>query len=462
MSGDEVSGQSLRVRSYQLAKPQPILARFLRRPSRGGNEGRDNALKPETETTDITELVDYPSSRTGTLSHTVVATPSHSLYDENEEDQLLPRSRAGPPTSADADKFSTADESHLPVPAIVLFARNAAPLYLPQIDDYLAKFPRPPFAPQDGKGSQMFPPMDKLTKSGMSLDDLETNDKILPGWKDRKNVLGAILSALLGILGSSLLSTFYSVKGLLNTIQIFALLLSTIVPVKGNNLKNNWHKLFLGTIPNVLALNFGTTLLQSILPLILFTAIAFGLLYIFYRYSRNCEHYNSIEGHQSMGTRSSQWGLVIVTFLLTVIYLPLSTMAVHVLVWSQDLWVVPNPYTNATSFPPIVPTLGPSNVYRDPLDFCWTTTMDRNQVNYAPFLVIIAIVTVATLAIWFPIELQRVVKMSVPKVDRYTELGRRRNNVELDGEYQRLLLRDHSPFAFLYNGEPLLTPPTNI
>jgi hypothetical protein len=55
-----------------------------------------------------------------------------------------------------------------------------------------------------------------------------------------------------------------------------------------------------------------------------------------------------------------------------------------------------------------------------------------------------------------------VVKMSVPKVDRYTELGRRRNNVELDGEYQRLLLRDHSPFAFLYNGEPLLTPPTNI
>jgi hypothetical protein len=55
-----------------------------------------------------------------------------------------------------------------------------------------------------------------------------------------------------------------------------------------------------------------------------------------------------------------------------------------------------------------------------------------------------------------------VVKMSVPKVDRYTELGRRRNNVELDGEYQRLLLRDHSPFAFLSNGEPLLTPPKNI
>ena len=43
----------------------------------------------------------------------------------------------------------------------------------------------------------------------------------------------------------------------------------------------------------------------------------------------------------------------------------------------------------------------------------------------------------------------------MPKVDRFTELGRRRNNVELDGEYRRLLLRDHNPFAFLYNGRLL-------
>lgn len=57
------------------------------------------------------------------------------------------------------------------------------------------------------------------------------------------------------------------------------------------------------------------------------------------------------------------------------------------------------------------------------------------------------------LTFWFPMELRRVIKQAVPKVDPFTELGRRRNNVELDGEYQRLLLRDHNPFAFLYNGE---------
>ncbi|KAG5647947.1 hypothetical protein DXG03_006981 [Asterophora parasitica] len=65
-------------------------------------------------------------------------------------------------------------------------------------------------------------------------------------------------------------------------------------------------------------------------------------------------------------------------------------MAVHVLVWSQDLWVVPNPYANATSFPPDVPPLGPSSEYRDAMDFCWTTTMKRNQVNYAPIVIVLA------------------------------------------------------------------------
>ena len=131
----------------------------------------------------------------------------------------------------------------------------------------------------------------------------------------------------------------------------------------------------------------------------MFMTIASILLFIFYRYSRQCELYNVREGLQASTNRNSQWGLVIVTFLLTIIYLPLSTMAVHVLVWSQDLWAVPNPYLNATSFPPSVPPLGPSNVFFDPLDFCWTTTMKRNEINFAPLLVIIALVTILSVSI---------------------------------------------------------------
>lgn len=78
-----------------------------------------------------------------------------------------------------------------------------------------------------------------------------------------------------------------------------------------------------------------------------------------------------------------------------VIYLPLSTMSVHVLVWSDELWAVQNPYTNATSFPPTLPPLGPSDEYRGPLDFCWTTTMKRNEINLAPIFFILSALVLA-------------------------------------------------------------------
>lgn len=129
-------------------------------------------------------------------------------------------------------------------------------------------------------------------------------------------------------------------------------------------------------------------------------AIAFGLLYYFYRARIRCDRYNTIEGLQQTEAEGSRWGLVTVTFLLTVIYLPMSTMAVHVLVWSQDLWVVPNPYINATSFPPDVPPLGPANEFKQPLDFCWTTTMKRNEVNYAPIIVILSVIVFASASIY--------------------------------------------------------------
>lgn len=90
--------------------------------------------------------------------------------------------------------------------------------------------------------------------------------------------------------------------------------------------------------------------------------IAAGMLYYFYRLTSEYSSPAAWEGAQQHNTKGSLWGLVIVTFLLTMIYLPLSTMAIHVVVWSQDLWVVPNPYINATSYPPVALPLGlPTN-----------------------------------------------------------------------------------------------------
>ncbi len=46
------------------------------------------------------------------------------------------------------------------------------------------------------------------------------------------------------------------------------------------------------------------------------------------------------------------------------------------------------------------------------------------------------------------------IKNSLPLVDPYTELGRKRSEPEMELEYQRILIRDTNPFSFLYRGQP--------
>ncbi|THH16822.1 hypothetical protein EW146_g3878 [Bondarzewia mesenterica] len=345
---------------------------------------------------------------------------------------------------------------HNPIPASTVFGSSAAPVSLPRLDNYMSSLPMPPFSSSRSadrwKEVRMFTPMDRLAASGKSIEDLELNSKSAPAWRNRNSVFGAIVSIVLGITGSSALVTFYSIQGLFNTVQLFALVLSTIVPHHGQDISGKWRQLFLGTIPNVLAFNFATTLIQSLIYLSIFMVLAGVLLYCFHRSSSPCTRYNRFEGFQQPEKQGSGWSIVIVSFLLTVIYLPLSTMAVHIIVWSDDLWAVPNPYTNATTNPPIVSPLGPSDQYRAPLDFCYTTTMKRNEINFAPVLVIIAIIIFFGLTIWFPLSLRMAIKQSVPIVDRYTELGKRRSNSDMDREYQRLLSRDKNPLSFLYGG----------
>lgn len=87
--------------------------------------------------------------------------------------------------------------------------------------------------------------------------------------------------------------------------------------------------------------------------------------------------------------------MIIVSFILSALYLPLSTIATHGLVWADDFWVVSNPYLNATVNPPVLPPLGPPDEFNDPLDFCYTTTMRRDEVNFAPIVVIVSALTFA-------------------------------------------------------------------
>jgi len=161
--------------------------------------------------------------------------------------------------------------SHVPVPITTVFSRNAAPLHLPKLDEYLSSLPPPEFLEGESKGKEttssthkkgvnptqdgfagqptipgMFPPMDRLKTLGLSLDDLEVNSVQPPFWKDRKSILWTLFNLVIGFLvrhlvvtkhimpliigrqGSSALASFYSLQGLVNTVQVFALILSTI------------------------------------------------------------------------------------------------------------------------------------------------------------------------------------------------------------------------------------------
>lgn len=144
--------------------------------------------------------------------------------------------------------------------------------------------------------------------------------------------------------------------------------------------------------PNVLALNVVHTLVGSFIMLTVSIAVAGLLLYYFHLSTKRIALASSREGLQGKDTGAG-WGVIFASFILTVIYLPLSTVSVHALLWSEDFWVVPNPYTNATTLPPSLPSLGPASEFRDPLDFCYTTTMIKNQINFAPLLVILAVLT---------------------------------------------------------------------
>lgn len=150
-----------------------------------------------------------------------------------------------------------------------------------------------------------------------------------------------------------------------------------------------------GFRPNVLALNFAKTAMGALVYLLVLMFITLALLFYMFYITKEASRLQIQEGFQPP-TVTGGLGIMFVTFVLMVLYLPLSTMALHVVVWSAELWVVPNPYINATSLPPVLEPLGPPEQYRGPLDFCWTTTMKRNEINFAPAVVLCALIALAT------------------------------------------------------------------
>jgi len=111
--------------------------------------------------------------------------------------------------------------TNTPVPVTTIFARNSAPLYLPNLDDYLAHLDRPHFTIPQSKGKNgvtpMFPPVDHLFASGKTIEELEANS-LSPSWKNRGSILGSLTSVFIGLtvrwsLLNVILESLYFVSG---------------------------------------------------------------------------------------------------------------------------------------------------------------------------------------------------------------------------------------------------------
>ncbi len=98
---------------------------------------------------------------------------------------------------------------HTPIPLSQILARNAAPVSLPKLDEYISSLDMPDFpvahatGAGNGKGKgrvsdvAMFPPLERL--HGTTIVDLENNSKIPPAWRNRDTIFSSLLNVALGV-----------------------------------------------------------------------------------------------------------------------------------------------------------------------------------------------------------------------------------------------------------------------
>jgi hypothetical protein len=132
-----------------------------------------------------------------------------------DEDHLLPphsshvyppsQSATLPEQAANLLYHDSRDQS--PISAPTVFSRHAAPLSLPQLDEYISSLLPPAFSSssrtQASMNKDMFMPLDRLSATGRSIESLEMNYKVKPAWRKCSSSLGGVVNVVLGVTVSS-------------------------------------------------------------------------------------------------------------------------------------------------------------------------------------------------------------------------------------------------------------------
>jgi hypothetical protein len=187
----------------------PRLARFIDGPARVAPQvdGSKSPTSPgafQSATLTISEQSNLGSTVSRPDIHANIVARSYPKESDDNEAVVSLLQHAYPPASLPnssdrgfalfcPESRSENPKHPRPIPATLLFARHAYPLSLPNLDRYLSSLVPPGFASKGQDcGGVMFPPLDKLENTGVTLDDLENNAKIPPAWRDRTGILWTV------------------------------------------------------------------------------------------------------------------------------------------------------------------------------------------------------------------------------------------------------------------------------
>lgn len=262
-----------------------------------------------------------------------------------------------------------------------------------------------------------FPPL-MLLEQG-SLDELKSNAVgprkppggflgFIPGVG---SILGTIVDFIIGVEGSTLAAGIFRLQLFIDFIQLTNLNLYLVKPNAAST--NIVNKVLLSSLPSLLALDLVSVFGYAVIILMVWIGIVAIILLSFLRMTRMYNPNRLIEGYNSQpwlfrpfrrdklhkrasssspsmnpaaktpSWRSTPWTKVqnvLIVMSLSVLYIPLGKLAFDAIVWNVDYW--PLDAQSKAVGADISPHPGNANMWRDPLDFCYTTTMRRDEFNW--------------------------------------------------------------------------------
>ncbi|CAG8610899.1 10825_t:CDS:2, partial [Dentiscutata heterogama] len=302
-----------------------------------------------------------------------------------------------------------------------LFKSGSPWIHLPHLDEFIKSLPQSDFSnPKDlmtqeeyekfmtsgnklGKyADSLFPPLNQIPDD-VSLDDLKSNITSKEKSPMHNDLISTAIDGVLIAEASAFGNTFMKLEILRDFIQFLTLALA----FGSAGTVDGWLKILLNTLPNFLTLYW---------------------FRIMTKWDPNAD---------AEGLETFPWNLrpqekrhhnIVVVFILTTLYLPLSKLSIDALVWSKTFW----------------PPVGNGQ------NVCYVTSMRNGDLNFSPAIIVVALIVLGVFTIWFPIALKRLVDKNYPKIDGFNEAGEKITD-EIK-EYSKRLEDDPCPYNFLYNG----------